>query len=197
MTCLNSKISVLFVRTDSIYKTLVLDCYDITRDARLYPGPNPIIAHPPCRAWSRMKHFAKPRPDEKQLAIFSISKIRELGGVLEHPSGSSLWSHLNLPLGKNYDEYGGFTISVNQFWFGHLCQKRTLLYICGCTRSEVPSLPLKFDAIEHQISSSKRNSRSTGKKDISKASREETPLLFAQWLIQLASQCVAPGSISI
>ena len=83
-------ISVLFARKDSIYKQFNVDVWDIDRDARLWPGGNACICHPPCRAWGKLKAFAKPRNDEKELALISIDFIRRNGGVLEHPAQSSL-----------------------------------------------------------------------------------------------------------
>lgn len=41
-------VSVLYVRNDSVYKELDVDCWDIERDARKWPGGNPVVAHPPC-----------------------------------------------------------------------------------------------------------------------------------------------------
>lgn len=57
------RVSVLYTRSDSVYKTLGVDCWDMERDARLFPGGNPIVAHPPCRAWGQLSHMAKPRPE--------------------------------------------------------------------------------------------------------------------------------------
>ena len=85
-------ISALFVRMDSIYKQLGVDCWDIERDARLWPGGNSVVAHPPCRAWGQLAHFSKPREGEKELAILSVNWIRQWGGVLEHPRTSKLFS---------------------------------------------------------------------------------------------------------
>jgi hypothetical protein len=59
-------VSALFVRKDSIYKELGVDCWDAERNALNWPGGNPLIAHPPCRAWGQLSHWAKPLPGEKE-----------------------------------------------------------------------------------------------------------------------------------
>lgn len=182
-------VSVLFARKDSVYKKLGVDVWDIERDARLWPGGNPIVAHPPCRAWGAYKGFAKPRPGEKELAIWSIRQIRRWGGVLEHPRASSLWKEMELPIGEEVDEYGGRTISIDQKWFGHKAKKATLLYVCGC--KNLPKIPLNFDAVTHYVGypkSFKGKSRN-GMKEISKAEREHTPIHLAKWLIEVARNC--------
>lgn len=91
-------VAVLFARADSTYKTLPgTDVWDIERDAKLWPGGAPVVAHPPCRAWGRLRQFAKPRKGERQLAIWSVRQVRRFGGVLEHPVGSLLWKKAGLP----------------------------------------------------------------------------------------------------
>lgn len=100
-------ISALYVRKDSIYKSLGLDCYDIHRDARTFTSQNVIIAHPPCRAWGQLSHLAKPRKDEKDLAIHALHLIRKNGGILEHPRASKLWKEYKLPMGNQIDTFGG------------------------------------------------------------------------------------------
>ena len=74
-------IAVLFARGDSIYKHLPgCDVYDIDRDAKNFEGVEPVVAHPPCRSWSRMRNFAKPLPGEKELAFLAIDRVRGTGG---------------------------------------------------------------------------------------------------------------------
>ena len=91
-------VAVLFARADSCYKALPgCDVWDAERDARRWPGGCPVVAHPPCRAWGRLRHFAKPRPDEKALALWAVEQVRKFGGVLEHPASSTLWPAAGLP----------------------------------------------------------------------------------------------------
>jgi hypothetical protein len=183
-------VSVLFTRSDSIYKTLGVDCWDIERDARNWPGGNPIIAHPPCRAWGQLSHMAKPRHDEKELAIWSIEQIRKWGGVLEHPRASKLWKVMNLPMGAARDIHGGFTLSVNQFWWGHKAKKSTLLYVCGTTPGELPPMPLRFEYAEYAVLQGNMRKGDPGYlKRITEKEREATPIEFAKWLIEVAAGC--------
>jgi len=183
----NIPVSALFVRTDSIYKKLGVDCWDVERNALNYHGGDPVIAHPPCRAWGQLSHFAKPLPGEKELAFFAIDMIRKNGGVLEHPRTSRLWPEY-LPWPGKIDKYGGYSISIDQFWFGHKAKKSTLLYIVGCKSRELPVVPIKFDAIEYIVGSAKGKSRGR-KKEIKKKEREETPADLAKWIINVAIKC--------
>jgi hypothetical protein len=131
----------------------------------------PAIAHPPCRAWGKYAYKAKPEPGEKELAPVAVQQIRENSGVLEHPVGSSLWSELALPLpGDPPDEYGGYTVQLNQSDFGHRAQKATRLYV---VRMELPPRPLLRLA-------------SVPVENMGRPERESTPLLFATWLASAA-----------
>lgn len=188
-------ISVLFARQDSIYKSLDCDVWDIDRNAKNYEGPNAVICHPPCRAWGCLRGLAKPRPGERELAPWAITQVREFGGVLEHPRASLLWKELNLPLGRNIDAHGGFTICINQSWFGHRAEKKTLLYIVGISPKDLPAYPVTFDLPTHVImrhhKSQKKHEARGGslRPTVTKKEREQTPELLAKWLILVASKC--------
>lgn len=188
-------IAVLFARSDSIYKTLPgTDVYDAERDARTWPGGVPLIAHPPCRAWGGLSFFAKPREDEKALAPWAIGQIRQFGGVLEHPGASKLWPVMGLPAPGNrqVDAFGGWTLPISQFWFGHRAEKKTLLYIVGCRPADIPDLPMKLGTATHVIGDSGRASLGNKRPEVSKAEREHTPHELALWLVELARRCKAP-----
>lgn len=169
--------AVLFSRKKSHYKLIPdLDVYDIDRDARTYSGRFPVVAHPPCRAWGKLRHMAfNVRPGEKELAFFALDTVRRVGGVIEHPKYSSFFE--NLPRAGVIDEYGGFVLGVNQSWWGHNGIKPTLLYIVGCKPSDVPPLPLTLDYARKSCES------------MCTAERERTPDAFAEWLVTLAIRC--------
>lgn len=175
-------VAVLFCRPDSVYKTLPgCDVFDISRDARTYRGNLPVVAHPPCRAWGRLSHFAKPRHDEKELALFAVETIRKCGGVLEHPTGSKLWKAAALPPPGARDQFGGFTFPVFQHWFGHRAEKSTFLYIVGVEPKDLPDFPLSLEYPQFVVQSAL-----PGRKHISKKEREHTPVSLAYWLVDLA-----------
>lgn len=177
-------VAVLFARVDSIYKTIEnTEVYDIERDALTFTGGMPVVAHPPCRAWGRLRTFANPRPGEKELAIWAIDQVRTNGGILEHPAFSTLWDESRLPLpGQTADSYGGYTIDVDQSNWGHRAKKRSWFYVVGIKKKQLPPMPIKFDAITHVVQSRKKDSRP----HISKAEREITPFNLAYWLIEAA-----------
>lgn len=183
-------VAILFARADSIYKSLSgVEVYDAARDARTYDGPWPVVAHPPCRAWGAFSMFAKPRPDERNLARLAVALVREFGGVLEHPQRSALWPAQRLPAPQERDQYGGWTLVIDQHWWGHRAQKRTWLYVVGLDQADIPAMPLKLGRAEFVVGDVGRATRGDDRPEISKAEREHTPLALAEWLVELALRC--------
>ena len=143
-------IAALYVETNGVYFGLVdVDPWDEARDARCYAGPNPVVAHPPCQRWGRMKGGGPslpggrvPHHDEGCFAA-AMTAVRNFGGVLEHPKDSSAWDYFGLmkpPATGGWvkaDAFGGWTCCVDQGHYGHFANKRTWLYAVGC---ELPSL---------------------------------------------------------
>lgn len=172
-------VAALYVRADSIYKTMPgVDCWDAGRDARRYSGPLPVVAHPPCRAWGRLRGFAKPRHDEKALGLRAIWQARKFGGVVEHPASSLLFMAAGgLRPGQAVDAFGGWVLPVLQQDFGHLAPKATWLYVVGCRPGDVPGFGMRLGVAPGRIA------------NMSKAQRERTPPDFAAWLVDLAARC--------
>lgn len=186
-------VAVLFARSDSVYKTMDgVDAWDIDRDARKWPGGAPVVAHPPCRAWGRLSHMAKPRADEKEPARWAVAQVRKFGGVLEHPAGSTLWADQALGTAAAPDSWGGWTLPIHQSWFGHRAEKATKLYIVGCAPASAPALPLDLGYPTHVVASStarQHRGHPHFRPEITKPERERTPPRLAEWLIDLARRC--------
>lgn len=179
------EVAALFVRADSIYKSLPgVDCWDEARDARLWLGGMPGIFHPPCRGWGRLRQFSLATDAERALGPWAIEQVRRYGGVVEHPAESNLWEHCMLPRpGRTPDRHGGYCAVIDQYIFGHRAEKSTWLYIVGVAPEDVPEMPIKAGRPTHCIRPTKAYPRLPS---VTHREREETPPPFARWLVELA-----------
>lgn len=183
-------VAVLFARADSVYKDLPgTDVWDALRDALRWPGGAPVVAHPPCRAWGRLRKFAKPRPGERELALWAVDQIRTYGGVLEHPASSLLWAEKPLPEPGQVDAWGGWTLVISQWWWGHKADKLTRLYICGAKPDQLPPIPYRMGEATHVIAQSNRRQKLRLRPEVTKREREATPPDLAVWLLDVARIC--------
>lgn len=186
-----------------------LDCWDASRDARLYDGPHPVVAHPPCTHYGRLRHLGK--ADDADCAPRAVEQVRKWGGVLEHPAGSKLWELSCLPfptrcaacdLPRHWclcapipcDAFGGYTIELDQVEWGHVAQKRTWLYLAGVPREALESAPFRGRKPTHHVSRDAKRAHRNGYtlKRTSSAQNGRTPPLFAEYLVRLASKAVRP-----
>lgn len=142
------KVAALFVETNGVYFGLPdVEPWDEERDARLYAGPWPVVAHPPCARWSRLAGFTEyrfglKRGEDGGMFAAALEAVQKFGGVLEHPAYSSAWARFNLPrpLWKNgwtLGLEGGATCYVEQGRYGLPVKKATWLYAYGV---ELPEL---------------------------------------------------------
>jgi hypothetical protein len=141
-------IAALYVQTNGVYYGLPdVDPWDENRDARLYDGPWPVVAHPPCARWSRLAGFTEhrfglKRGDDGGCFAAALNAVRRFGGVLEHPAYSKAWDHFGLPEplwreGWTGGTCGGWSCYVEQGRYGLPVKKATWLYAYGC---ELPEL---------------------------------------------------------
>ena len=131
-------VAALFVDPKGVYAGLEgVEVWDEARDARLYEGPWPVVAHPPCARWSIMG-LCRGYGDGKDGGCFeaALNAVRTYGGVLEHPAHSLAWKRFGLP--KPHAEGWtasltdpGMTCSIDQRWYGHAANKPTWLYLVG------------------------------------------------------------------
>jgi hypothetical protein len=192
---MRSDVAALYVDPGGPYPKLVEHWYDEARDARTYAGPWPVVAHPPCGPWGRLRRFCTRQ--DASLGVAAVAQVQRHGGVLEHPYGSLLWEECGLPNERTaaYDKHGGFTIVVEQVAWGHVAQKLTWLYVVGRRASDVVEAVLPWTNSStygvrkeptHVVSSTRR--KAGGLPEMRKSQRHITPVAFAEWLIQLASR---------
>lgn len=205
------QIAAIFAEEGGIYADRPgVDLWGISRDARNYRGPWPVVAHPPCKRWGRYWHGAPRKPHQYRLGedggcfAAALTAVRNYGGVLEHPAGSYAWDYFGLskpPAGGGWimaDPFGGWTCSVEQGHYGHISRKRTWLYAARIP--DLPSLtwgpsPQRIDPRALALHGYEKARRigvmaMIGGKDKERI-RDATPPEFAALLIDLARQAEA------
>jgi hypothetical protein len=135
------KIAALYVEADGVYFGLPdVDPWALPRGSREYPGPHPVVAHPPCQRWGKY-HGGSPREpfqyhlgDDGGRFAQALWAVRTFGGVLEHPADSKAyrWYGLKTPPRAGgwvpADDWGGSACYVEQGHYGHFSRKGTWLY---------------------------------------------------------------------
>ncbi len=200
-------IAALYVLADGPYAGREdVDLWPEERDARLYAGPWPCVAHPPCAGWGRYysgglmlarTERAKKGGDDGGCFAAALEAIRRWGGVLEHPEGSHAWRYFKLPQpprvgGRVPGLCGGWSCCVEQGHYGHVARKATWLYAYGA--SDLPELVwgrsdgAKLDEGFH-TNEERRAARAAGVvalKRVSDRDRILTPEPFAELLLGIA-----------
>lgn len=139
-------VAALYVERHGVYSQVAdVDIWDIDRDARLYAGPHPVVAHPPCERWGRywyggpMRHKLGKRNtlgDDSGCFASALESVERWGGVLEHPEASHAWRVFGLdapPHGGGWiSTRVGWTCCVEQGHYGHRARKKTWLYAVRC-----------------------------------------------------------------
>lgn len=204
-------IAALYVQTGGCYFGLPdVDPWDEARDARLYAGPWPVVAHPPCERWGRYwsggpsARVRRAKGDDGGCFKAALASVREFGGVLEHPEASHAWAAFGLkapPRDGGWiraDHHGGWTCCVEQGHYGHRARKATWLYVNGTHR---PDLKWGKSEAKHSWGESKRRekererwpsrreSRTGTAQLLSHKERAATPIPFRDLLLSLARGC--------
>lgn len=175
-------VAALYIDPEGPYPALGVDCYDETRDAKTYAGPHPVIAHPPCGPWGRLRFLC--HLQDPSCGPHGVEMVQRYGGVLEHPSESTLFRHCHLPWpGELPDQYGGRTYLVRQVAWGHKCAKPTWLYVVGIDPALVRAGIRTGGIATHRITSGPGGPQLPS---ATKKVRRQTPIAFAMWLIELA-----------
>lgn len=205
-------IAALYVEANGVYSNLPdVDCWDISRDARLYSGPYSVVAHPPCERWGRYwsggpsARVRRKLGDDDGCFAAALTAVRRWGGVLEHPEASKAWDNFGI---NKPPKSGGWipahvplamlpnawTCCVEQGHYGHRARKATWLYYVGHTKP--PELiwgPSQGERLDEGFHSPEERAaaRARGQKPrqrLSKAENLATPIPFRDLLLSLARQ---------
>lgn len=141
-------LAALFVQPKGAYANPALapyvDLWPESRDARLYAGPWPVVAHPPCSRWCALASVVEARWGHKRgedggCFASALASVCEFGGVLEHPAFSKAWPAFGLTRPRagcwTRNEFGGWVCQVSQSAYGCAARKRTWLY---CSHDRKP-----------------------------------------------------------
>jgi hypothetical protein len=210
-------VAALYVRPDGPYANRPdVDLWDEARDARLYDGPHPVAAHPPCERWGNLWWSAQitragRRPDAPGLGDdggcfkSALANVRRWGGVIEHPEGSRAWEHFGLPRPEHGAGWvrslfdAGWACSVDQGRYGHKARKRSWLYYVG------DATPPELDWAAARPTAwvccgpggaTVSELRAKGLERLTKTEAQTTPVPFAELLLSIArgaQACLACG----
>lgn len=196
-------IAALYVATGGCYFGLPdVDPWDEARDARLYAGPWPVVAHPPCERWGRYwsggpsARVRRELGDDNGCFAAALAAVRTWGGVLEHPEASHAWRRYGLigpPRGGSWQTAGdwtGWTCCVEQGAYGHRARKATWLYASRC---ELPILQwraegefVRLDDGFHSKEERARAVKTGARQRLSMRQRLATPTAFRDVLLAMA-----------
>lgn len=190
-------IAALYVASDGRYYGLEgVDPWDEQRDARLYPGPHPVVAHPPCSRWCQLAYLNQSLHglkvgDDGGCFAAALEAVRRWGGVLEHPAYSYAWPWYGLlpPVRGCWKQdlfAGDWVTEVSQGAYGHRARKRTWLLYRGL---EPPSaIDWSEPEPEAQVSGCTQNSAGSFNSRTGMSSKEAkaSPIRFRDLLLSMA-----------
>lgn len=194
---MSQSLAALFVQPNGCYSDLDnVDPWPEARDARLYEGPHPVVAHPPCQLWGAMAavNFARwggehNRPgNDGGCFSAALCAVVRWGGVLEHPAKTRAWKAYGLPapIGIGWKRAGlhEWVCEVWQSAYGHRANKATWLYYSGTN----PPLDLRWERPRgsHQIGFHDQRGKAANKPTLGKREANATPVEFRDALIRLA-----------
>lgn len=187
-----------------------VDPWDVERDARLYAGPWPVVAHPPCERWGRYWGGGPSAKVKRQLGDdggcfeHALRSVSTWGGVLEHPEGSHAFRRYQLRTPKWREGWVECRSSMGNAWvccvaqghYGHRARKLTWLYAVA-PRELLPALDFSIPTPRSRLdygfhSAEERSARKAERAPVINQSRltaRENPLTppaFAALLVGLA-----------
>jgi hypothetical protein len=183
------RIAALYVETDGCYFGLPhVDPWDKERDARLYTGPHPVVAHPPCDRWHMLSAVNHKRwgfriNEDDGCFASALAAVRTWGGVLEHPAQSRAFRFHGIPQPtirgwqRTFD--GDWITEVDQAAYGHRARKSTWLLYNGS--EPPPALDWRDVRGTHQVGNFDQKLPAMAKREAL-----ATPTAFRDLLLSIA-----------
>lgn len=193
MTAPAKPIAALYVETGGAYFGLEgVEPWGEARDARLYAGPWPVVAHPPCSSWCQLapinaKRYGHAVGDDGGCFAAALDAVLRFGGVLEHPARTYAWARHGLPRPPRYGWANvtsfAWVCEVSQRAYGHPARKLTWLLYVG----RMPPFELDWSRPEPiaQVSYCANHGNSPLPR-VAKKAAARTPAAFRDTLIALA-----------
>lgn len=195
----DATVAALYVAAGGSYYGLPgIDPWPESRDARLYDGPHPVVAHPPCTRWCRLAALVEARWGHKRgedggCFAAALAAVRRWGGVLEHPAYSDAWATFGLPTpprsgGWQRGMCGGWSCHVEQGHYGHAARKATWLYAVGTALPALAWGPAEgcTGVVGHMDRRGDGTHFELAGRRLSKGEAKATPTAFRDLLIRLA-----------
>ena len=195
-------VAALFVAKDGAYFGIGgVDPWDEERDARLYDGPWPVVAHPPCARWCQLApvneaRYGTPVGHDHGCFAAALEAVEECGGVLEHPAYTLAWHAFDLPRprrGSWQRTPHGWVTEVSQSAYGCAARKRTWLYYVG---PEPPALDWRDVPGEAVIGGGINSGECVGRRKIEKREASATPPAFRDLLLSLARNVYTKAEVA-
>lgn len=199
-----SNVAALFVEDGGIYFNREdIDPWGPSRNAKLYRGGSPVVAHPPCQLWGKFAKINYARwggehnkpGNDGGCFKFAKNAVEKWGGVLEHPAQSYAWEEYRMTKPEKYkwipcNKRDSWVCEVWQSAYGHLCNKATWLYYVGLT----PPFELDWSRPKgtHQIGFRDQRGKGKNKPTVSGKKASATPPAFQEILISLARHSINP-----
>jgi hypothetical protein len=191
-------VAALYVDPKGVYANLPgVEVWDEARDARLYDGPHPVVAHPPCSSWCQLASVNEARwgkriGDDGGTFAAALEAVRTFGGVLEHPAYSLAWTRYGLPTPARYmwsrslfDP--GYVTEVSQSAYGCRARKRTWLYVIG------EPVDLDWSDVEGEgvVGAGVHSGQAAGRPRVDGREASATPVAFRDTLLRMARATAA------
>ncbi len=185
-------VAALYVDPAGAYANLDgVEMWDEQRDARLYSGPWPVVAHPPCSRWCQLasvneKRYGHKVGDDGGCFAAALAAVRQFGGVLEHPAFTVAWKTFALQRPRRglwLQDGAAYVTEISQAAYGHRARKRTWLYYVG---PEPPALDWRDVVGEGVIGGGINSGECMGRPKVGKREASATPSAFRDSLLSLA-----------